>query len=133
MANNDNLLPPFGKGRSSDEARAAGRAGGIASGKARRRKKTMREAAEQILLMSPPDKLAETLRKQGFAEEDVTYQMVVVLGQIQAAAKGNTGAASFIADLLGEKNVKMAPADDDGFIEALAGTASEDWKDGDES
>ena len=45
MANTDNLQPV----QSESEAREKGRNGGIASGEARRRKKTMREALEMLM------------------------------------------------------------------------------------
>ena len=43
----NNLIPP----RSKDEARTRGKNGGIASGKARREKKALRETMQELLTM----------------------------------------------------------------------------------
>lgn len=52
MGNPENIKPyEFKPGRSSEEAAAAGRKGGKASGRARRMKKSFREAARWVLSM----------------------------------------------------------------------------------
>lgn len=99
MANIKNLQAP----RSTEEARRRGRAGGIASGKARREKRTMREFAEilgqELVEMPMPD---GTKREMTLAEATVFSQYR------QATTKGNTKAAIFLATLRGEMEQKVA-------------------------
>lgn len=128
MANEQNLRPPFGQ-RPREETVAAGRKGGIKSGESKRRKKSLKEAAEKIMQMEPPEKVVDSLRRAGFGDEETTYQMAMMLGQIQEAIKGNTRAANFIANIMGELNApKEQKEPDRSFIEALESSAKEDWE-----
>lgn len=84
------------KGRSSDEARANGAKGGIASGEARRERKRLRELAEIIANEPINTKMPDgTSRNSTFGE-------AVIIGQYREAMKGKTEAAKFIATLLGD-------------------------------
>ncbi|MDO4305739.1 MAG: hypothetical protein Q4C77_02815 [Eubacteriales bacterium] len=81
------------------------RKGGIASGEARRRKKTMKETAKMLLDMNIPDaakELRAKLKVMGISEEDFTYQSAVMVGMLNQAMKGNTKAAAFLRDTIGE-------------------------------
>lgn len=69
-AGKDNLIPM--NERTEDEQREIARKGGIESGKARRRKRTMKEAAQIILKAPVNDEQAELLKKYGIAEQDCT-------------------------------------------------------------
>lgn len=92
MANEQNLIP--NSKRSPSEARENGRKGGIASGEARRRKKTLREIMEAYGQM-PAEEL------EGFTNDEA-----VVASQYKLAKSdkpGSTGAAAFIRDTKGEK------------------------------
>ena len=84
MENEQNLKPV----QSEKEARELGRKGGIASGKARREKKTMRETLEILLEMET--KSGRTNR------EDIT------IGLINGAKKGNATNYRTILETLGE-------------------------------
>lgn len=87
MANEQNLRVP-----SSEEAREIGRKGGIASGEARRRKRTLRE------IMEVYGSIANVI------EPALTNDERVVIEQYnKAIAKGDTAAAAFIRDTKGEK------------------------------
>ena len=90
MDGSDNLIP-FSE-RSKEEARELGRKGGIASGEARRRKKTLKE--ELI-----------TLLENGNTQEKIS------LAIIQQALDGNTKAFEVIRDTIGEKPVDKLEAD----------------------
>ena len=92
--NDENLLPIAE--RSADEVREIGRKGGIASGKARREQKTMREWA-RIFGAVPV-----TIKAQDGTDVNTTTLGNVVAAQLQKATRGDTKAAKFIADLLGE-------------------------------
>ena len=113
MAGKDNLIPP----RSTEEARERGRNGGIASGEARRRKKTMREALEMLLYNgNVPDVTKEMMRAEGIDEEEMTHQMVITRSLIAKAESGDVQAYNAICQMIGEKpadnlNIGGVPTD----------------------
>ena len=82
MAGKDNLRPVSSK----DEARERGRKGGLASGEARRKRKTLKE--ELLLMLS-----------EGETQQSVT------LALIEKATSGDTKAFEVIRDTIGEKPV----------------------------
>ncbi len=88
MANESNLKPV----RTKSEARRRGKKGGIASGKARKERKALRE--ELLLLLSKDD-----------------TQEKVSLALIKQALNGNTKAFEVIRDTIGEKPVDKIDAD----------------------
>lgn len=101
MPNERNLIPV----RSTEEARERGRNGGRASGEARRRKKSLREAAELYLSLPVSDKRAwNKLAKDGVAPEDVDNQMAIIAGLTIKAAKGDAKAAKVLFDLIGDQS-----------------------------
>lgn len=101
MPNERNLIPV----RSTEEARERGRNGGRASGEARRRKKSLREAAELYLSLPVSDKRAwNKLAKDGVAPEDVDNQMAIIAGLSIKAAKGDAKAAKVLFDLIGDQS-----------------------------
>ena len=82
MAGKENLRPVSSK----DEARERGRKGGLASGEARRKRKTLKE--ELLLMLS-----------EGETQQSVT------LALIEKAMSGDTKAFEVIRDTIGEKHV----------------------------
>ena len=94
-----NLIGPGD--RTPDERRASAVKAGRASGESRRRRKTFRESLLMILAMEPDDPtLADALRALGL---DPTNQTAIDLAQVKQARKGDTDAARFIRDTVGEK------------------------------
>lgn len=95
------------------------RNGGIASGKARRAKKTMRELAELMLDSRATGNSRKSARALGsmLDDDDLTNAAAVIAGQMRSAMKGNTQAARWLSDLVGE----MAPqeAEEDELSKAL--------------
>ena len=92
MANEQNLVP--NSQRTPSERRENARKAGIASGKARREKKTLREIMEVYGAMPDPDC------------EGRTNDEAVVVSQYKLAKSkgpGSTQAAAFIRDTKGEK------------------------------
>lgn len=89
MANEENLKPI----QSTNEARERGRKGGIASGEARRNKKTMKEMLDYLL-----EKEIENSR----TGEKVTYREAILTSAIKKAIKGDIKASQFIRDTAGE-------------------------------
>lgn len=86
--NESNLKPV----KTKEEARERGRAGGIASGKARRERKTLKE--ELLLLLSKGD-----------------TQEKISLALLQKAMNGDTKAFEVIRDSIGEKPIEKIEAD----------------------
>lgn len=102
MAGKDNLRVP-----SSEEARENGRKGGIASGKARREKKMLRECLE-ILLEK------EIVDKHGNA---MTGAEAMAAKVFQQALKGDLRAFEIVRDTAGQKPVdKVMVADVDADV-----------------
>ena len=86
--NSENLKTP-----STEEARARGKKGGIASGKARVEKKRLKEAVESILSMKYDSETGKKL---------TGYEMVA-LALFNKAKTGDVPAFNSIRDLTGEK------------------------------
>lgn len=110
MAGIDNLITP-----STEEARERGRKGGIASGKARREKKLMRETLDNLLSMPLKDgELADVDDIRSFAAikgKNISVQEAIMIAQVQKAMKGDTRAAEYVRDTIGQKpvdNVNMS-------------------------
>ena len=106
MPNEENLKKgePY-RFRTGEQQVKVARKGGIASGEARRRKKAMRDTAKMLLDMQVPKaakELKQKLAVMGISEEDFTYQTAVMVGVINQAMKGNTKAAAFLRDTVGE-------------------------------
>ncbi len=99
MANEQNLIP--NSERTPEELRAITRKGGIASGEARRAKKTMAQLAELMLNSKlSEDKKTEIQSQFGdIIDEDATVASMMVAGQIKSAIGGNTKAFNALTEL----------------------------------
>ena len=111
MTNEANLDPV----QTKEEARKRGRAGGIASGKARREKKLMRETLDMLLSMPMKNgKSADVDSIRSFAAlkgKNINVQEAILIAQVQKAMKGDTRAAEYVRDTIGQKpvdNVEMS-------------------------
>ena len=122
---NDNLIP-FSE-RSKEEARELGRKGGIASGEARRRKKTFKEQFD-LLLSLPVNKDGNIGKKikavaddLGIPVEELDNQMAMCLNMFSnAMSKNPTKAFEDIQATLGEKpveEIKVTKSTDDTIKE----------------
>lgn len=89
MANEQNLIP--NSERTPNELREMARNGGLASGEARRKRKTLKE--ELLLMLSEGD-----------------TQKSVTLALIEKAISGDTKAFEVIRDTIGEKPVDKVQA-----------------------
>lgn len=98
---NDENLIPYSK-RSKSEARENGRKGGIASGIARRKKKTASEIAQRIIFSDLDPKAKKQLEKMTgeLGEDENTLYAGVVAMQVREALNGSTKAANYIQNLL---------------------------------
>lgn len=98
MANIENLRVP-----TSEEARINGQKGGIASGEARRQKKSLREKAKLLMSLSIQDQ-KELLKAQelGLSEEEVDIEMMNLIHMLNIIKKENfnsVGAFNSIKEL----------------------------------
>ena len=101
MANEGNLIP--NEDRTPSERRENARKAGVASGKARRRKRSMKEAADLYLSLPVSDKRRwNKIARKCVDPEDIDNQMAMVIGLTEAATAGDASAARAVLQLLGE-------------------------------
>lgn len=101
MPNEQNLIP--NSERTPEELHEMAVAGGIASGIARRRKRSLKEAADLFLSLPVQDaKKRNAMLRDGIPEEDVDNQMAMIVGLAKKAAKGDAKSAKVLIELLGE-------------------------------
>lgn len=109
MANEQNLVP--NSERSPSELKKMCSNGGKASGAARRRKRSMREAAEYYLSLPVVDKKAiSKFEKDGIETDDIDNQMAIIVGLARTAMRGDSKSAKLLMEMLGE-NPKEEPND----------------------
>lgn len=99
MANEKNLVP-FDE-RTESEQREIASAGGKASGKARRRKKSLKQKMQLLLSLPAADNDQAELSAMGVGPDDMDNEMVLVKALFLAAAEGDTKAFDRIQDVLG--------------------------------
>ncbi len=152
MANKRNLVQ-YNGGLSPSEAREYGRRGGKASGEARRKKADFRKTLNALLTAEIDNpEWSPFLEALGL---DSTLESAVNAAMIKEALSGNVKAYEAIAKYSGqsektdtdqeEQNLRMAAskakmgvddeeeAEDDGFLDALNGSAGTDWEDWEEN
>ena len=111
MSNEKNLIP-FNE-RTESEQREIAQKGGIASGAARRRKRSMRQAADYYLSLPETDRRrVNAMLRDQIDPEDVDNQMSVVMGIATAAKQGDSRAANVLLKMLGEETVQEDPGAD---------------------
>lgn len=95
--------------RTTSEQQKIAKKGGIASGKARREKKLMRETLDILLSMPLKNgKLADVDDIRSFAAikgKNISVQEAILIAQVQKAMKGDTKAAEYVRDTIGQKPV----------------------------
>lgn len=122
MPNEQNLMPieEVNSRRTREQHSEDSRRAGIASGVSRRRKKSLREAAELYLSLPVSDKRAwNKLARDGVAPEDVDNQMAIIAGLSIKAAKGDAKAAKLLFDLLGEQPKEEPKSDRQALADLL--------------
>lgn len=120
MPNEQNLIP-LDK-RTKSEQRKIQSMGGCSSGVSRRRKKSLREAAELYLSLPVSDKRAwNRLARDGVEPEDVDNQMAIIAGLAMKAMKGDSKAAKVLFDLIGVEDDAHSErqTEDDALTESL--------------
>ena len=101
MANEKNLKPIKKGELSKEEAKKRGSKGGKRSGEVRRERKTMKEMLDYLLQQDITNKQGETKN---------TLE-VMMTAQIKEAIKGNTKAAQFVRDTIGEMPTQKVELD----------------------
>lgn len=99
MAGIENLKPV----RSEAEAREKGKKGGIASGKVRRQRKTLREIGDMIGgLDVKSDRARKIMKDAGIEDEDMIQDVAMMFRLNLKAQSGDTRAAELVAKLRGQ-------------------------------
>ena len=98
----DNLIPA--NKRSKEEVRENSRKGGIASGKARREKKALKQTLETLMQMpirtGDVDDLDGIMSLTELNGKNITAQEAIVMAQLQKALHGDARSASILIELL---------------------------------
>jgi hypothetical protein len=104
MARQDNLLKA--EDLTSEQLRKRATNGGIASGKARRKRKAIKETLNTLLTMTlkndDPADLDEIQSIAALKGKNITVQEAIAFAQIQKAIKGDTRAAMLLLEMLGD-------------------------------
>ncbi|MSS15225.1 KGG domain-containing protein [Porcincola intestinalis] len=146
MYGHENLIPM--DRRSKDEAREIGRRGGKASGAARKKRADLKKEARALLdiPVSNPRSVNQAGEKYGkplsaecmkslsdVSGNNYSAGVGVLLALLQSAIHGDVRAAQFLFTIAGafdkgqQSTEEQQP--DDGFLDALNGTAESDWSD----
>lgn len=103
MANEQNLVPQAHKLTLDDQSK-----GGIASGKARAQKKTLRELAEMIGAMQVRNpKTIAIMEKAGFDPEQMTNDAAMMMALQLKAQSGDATAAKLLAEMRGQYSTRV--------------------------
>lgn len=104
MSNEQNLIP-FSE-RTESEQREIRSMGGKASGASRRRKKSLKEAADLYFSLPVKDKRRlNAMLRAGVSEEDADNQMAMIIGLTKQATEGDARAAKVLFDLFRDDQV----------------------------
>ena len=101
MANEKNLIPLTERGK--EDAKRIRQMGQAAQTASRRRKRSLKEAADLYLSLPVSDrKMWNKISRRGVDPDDIDNQMAMIIGLTMAATGGDAKAAKIIVDLLGE-------------------------------
>ena len=122
MPNEKNLIT-FDQ-RTESEQREIRSKGGTASGVSRRRKRSLKDAADLFLSLPVSDRRSwNAIARRGVDPEDIDNQMAIIVGLSASAAKGDAKAAKLLFDLLGEDAKNSGEGTN--LLEAIAEASSE--------
>ena len=120
--NDDNLRVP-----SSGEARKIGSKGGVASGEARRRKKTFQELIKWALSLPLQTADAEDIQSLADAEgKNMSVEQAIVIAQMMKAISGDTRSAEWIVENMPKETV-VDTSVNDAFMKSLGWTTAKLW------
>jgi recombinational DNA repair protein (RecF pathway) len=127
VAGADNLRVP-----TSEQAREYGKKGGIASGKARRKRKALNDTLNELFSMPIKDGKTNDLESikslASMKGKNITVQEAIVLAQIQKALKGDQRAARLLFEMLNEQltGTTTQTESHNALIEAIRSRSNED-------
>ena len=123
--NEKNLIPL--NVRTKSEQREIQKMGGKASGEARQEKSSIQKMLKQWA--DKPIKVQE-LKKEAkkFGLNTNEGRSLLTLALIQGAMNGNTKYMDRVLAMLGEDAPAISEAVDDGFMDAIKGSAQDDWE-----
>ena len=96
--------------RTKEEQKEIARKGGIASGEAKRRKRSLREAMQTMLALELSEKEINDLAKKGYDAE--TQLDALTAAALMSAKRGNSQAFANVMRLLGEETLNIEIQDD---------------------
>ena len=103
MSKENNLIPL--NERTKEEQREIARKGGIASGKARRKKKLLRQILDEIgESRLNTDEAKDIAKALSMNKRDITYDVAIMFKAVNEALDGNIKAMEFIRDTRGQNN-----------------------------
>jgi hypothetical protein len=115
--------------KSGENAAENGKKGGIASGEAKRQKNTIKSILKQWA--DSPITVAKLKKEaKAYGIETDEGRSLITLALIKGAMKGNAKYMERLLDTLGE-DALLENNTDDGFNEAIKGTAADDWEESD--
>lgn len=126
MANEKNLIP-FTSDQSREEAKKNGRKGGIASGKAKRKKIIFKEIFEHISNVKlSNEKHIQKLKElyPEVTEDEMNYGVLSAFRILEKSLSGSTKAFEIVRDTMGQAPVQkqeITNIDQDGYRKVLMG------------
>ena len=97
------------------------RQGGIASGIAKRKKKTLAAMAQTFAELPVPVEVQKQLEELGVSKEDAIHQMALVAAMFSAGEKGNVRAAALITEWLAPEKTEENNGVLDDILDAVRG------------
>ena len=97
------------------------RRGGIASGKAKRKKKTLAEMARVFASLPVSEEQKKRLKTHGVSSEDMIHQMALVAAMFEAGENGSVRAAALVAEWLAEGNEEKGKGILTDILDAVKG------------
>lgn len=102
---------------SSEEARELGAKGGKASVKSRRAKKEFREVLSLLLDYKPSEEQLEVVQRAFPEAKKLTAREAIAMAQMVRAMNGDTQAAAWVRDTVGEKPGEKVTVDQEAPFE----------------
>ena len=120
--NDDNLRVP-----STNEARKIGSKGGVASGEARKRKKTFQELIKWALCLPLQTGDADEIESMADVEgKNMTAEQAIVIAQVMKAMGGDTRSAEWIVANM-PKETMVDTSVNDAFMKSLGWSTAKLW------
>ena len=88
--------------RTKEEAKTRGKAGGMKSGEARRKKRDAKQAAKLILDLACQKNVAENLKSMKIPEEDFTNRVALMARMFAKAMTGDVSSTRLLFEMAGE-------------------------------